>query len=123
MFYARYDVSAREKERISEGVDRLLRHMGASGKLRGFHYAAYMIEQVLEDPEKLHDVTKHLYRETACIFHVSPYSVERNLRTLIHSCWIRGNPAFLERVAGIPLRVPPTNSEFIDMMAAFLSRQ
>lgn len=115
------DAAAAWGELAPEDVCRLLRRMGASGKLRGFLYAAYMINQVRRDPERLQWITKRLYRETARIFQVSPCSVERNVRTLIRSCWGRGDPAFLERVAGVPLPDPPTNSEFIDMAAAFLS--
>lgn len=101
-------------------AERLLRCLGVSGKLSGFPYAAYMIEQVKEDPERIRLITKRLYRETARKFDVSPESVERDLRTLIRSCWKRTDHSFLEHIAGTTLHRPPTNSEFIDMLAAFL---
>ena len=35
-----------ENRKPEKSVDRLLRRMGASGKLRGFPYAVHMIERV-----------------------------------------------------------------------------
>ena len=63
-----------------------------------------------------------LYQEMARKFHISPSSVERDLRTLIRSCWEEPDRSFLEHVAGRALSKPPTNSEFIDMLAAFLRK-
>ena len=103
-------------------AERLLRCLGASGKLAGFPCAAYMVEQVREDPERIRLITKRLYRETARKFRISPSSVERDLRTLIRSCWEQPDRSFLEHVAGRALSKPPTNSEFIDMLAAFLRK-
>ena len=109
-----------ENRKPEKSVDRLLRRMGASGKLRGFLYAVHMIERVRDDPEALRLITKRLYRETARKFHASPVSVERDVRTLIRSCWLRGDPEFIREVTVVPLPYPPTNSEFIDMAAAYL---
>ena len=68
-------------------ADRLLRLLGASGKLAGFRYAVYMIEQVRDHPEKIQLVTKNLYMQAAILFDTTPNNVERNVRTLIHACW------------------------------------
>ena len=101
----------------------LLRRLGMSGRLHGFYYAAYMIERVVADPTEVVFVTKILYPATARHFRVSMYSVERNLRTVIHICWNRGNRAFMEEMAGTALDRKPTNGTFIDMAAAYLRRQ
>lgn len=100
----------------------LLRRMGASGRLKGFPYAVYMIERVAQEPEALYLITKRLYPETAKRFGVSAGSVERNLRTLVRVCWYRGDRAFMEKVAGCRLSRQPTNGAFVDMMAAYLRR-
>ena len=65
-----YYIPEQDTEAMQKPMDaeRLLRCLGASGKLAGFPCAAYMVEQVREDPE------------------------------------------------------PPTNSEFIDILAAFLRK-
>lgn len=98
----------------------LLRSLGATGKLAGFRCTVYMIERIQENPEQLQLITKRLYRETGKKFGVSAASVERNLRTLIHFCWSRTDHSFLAHIAGTDLRTPPTNSEFLDMLASYL---
>ena len=67
-------------------AERLLRSLGATGKLTGFRCAVYMVERIRENPEQLQLITKRLYKETGKKFGVSAASVERNLRTLIHFC-------------------------------------
>ena len=68
-------------------AERLLRLLGVSGKLTGFRYAVYMVEQVRDQPENMILITKRLYAQTAAHFQTTPSCVERNLRTLIQSCW------------------------------------
>ena len=75
-------------------AERLLRSLGATGKLAGFRCTVYMIERIQENPEQLQLITKRLYRETGKKFGVSAASVERNLRTLIHFCWAGQITAF-----------------------------
>ena len=38
-------------------AERLLRSLSVTGKLLGFHYTAYMIEQVAVDPARVHLIT------------------------------------------------------------------
>ena len=81
-----YYVSDLEKNGTLD-AERLLRLLGVSGKLSGFYYAVYMLEQVREKPECILLITKRLYRQTAQFFHTSSGCVERNLRTLVQACW------------------------------------
>ena len=81
-----YYVSDLEKNGTLD-AERLLRLLGVSGKLSGFYYAVYMLEQVREKPECILLITDH---------------------------------GLLERIAGHPLSQPPTNTQFIDMLAAYL---
>lgn len=114
-------VSELEKN-VSLDAERLLRLLGVSGKLSGFHFAVYMLEQVQEKPEYVLLITKRLYSQTAQYFHTTTNCVERNLRTLAQACWRQPNHSLLERIAGHPLSQPPTNAQFIDMVAAFLRK-
>ena len=41
-------------------AERLLRLLGVSGKLTGFRYAVYMVEQVRDQPENMFLITKRL---------------------------------------------------------------
>jgi len=65
-------------------AERLLRLLGVSGKLSGFYFAVYMIEQVRQKPDHILLVTKRLYKQTARHFGTTSSCVERNLRTLIN---------------------------------------
>lgn len=114
-------VSELEKN-VSLDAERLLRLLGVSGKLSGFYFAVYMLEQVQEKPEYVLLITKRLYSQTAQYFHTTTNCVERNLRTLVQACWRQPNHSLLERIAGHPLSQPPTNAQFIDMVAAFLRK-
>ena len=111
-----YYVSDHEKDTMQKPLDaeRLLRMLGASGKLAGFRQAAYMIERVRENPEYVQLITKRLYRETAQKFDTSSSCVERNLRTLIQTCWKYPDHSFLDLITGAPLMQVPTNTQFID---------
>ena len=40
-------------------AERLLRLLGVSGKLPGFHFAVYMLEQVQEKPEYITPITAY----------------------------------------------------------------
>ena len=112
-------VSGLEKN-VSLDAERLLRLLGVSGKLSGFHFAVYMLEQVQKKPEYVLLITKRLYSQTEQYFHTTTNCVERNLRTLVQACWRQPDHSLLERIAGHPLSQPLTNAQFIDMAAAFL---
>ena len=103
-----------------EEIARLLRGIGASGRLVGFHYTVYIVYTILQKPDEYFWITKCTYPETARYFKVSPSSVEHAIRTLIASVWNRRDHSDLNRVAGIELEKTPTNSEFVDMLVAYL---
>ena len=114
-----YYVSELEKN-VTLDAERLLRLLGVSGKLSGFYFAVYMLEQVQEKPEYVLLITKRLYKQTAQQFHTTSGCVERNLRTLVQACWRQPDHSLLDRITGHPLSQPPTNTQFIDMLAAYL---
>lgn len=103
-------------------AERLLRCLGVTGRLVGFRYTIYMVECVRDDPERVQLITKRLYPDTARQFNVSAASVERNLRTVIRTCWRQPDHGFLNYIAGVTLHRQPTSTEFIDMLAGFLRR-
>ena len=100
-------------------ADRLLRLLGVSGKLSGFYYAVYMLEQ---KPDNVLLITKCLYKQTAQHFETTSSCVERNLRTLVRACWRQPDHTLLDQIAGRPLRKPPTNMQFLDMLSAYLRK-
>lgn len=91
-----YYVSELEKN-ASLDAERLLRLLGVSGKLSGFYFAVYMLEQVQEKPEYVLLITKCLYKQTAQHFRTTRSCVERKICALlcrpaggsrITACWI-----------------------------------
>ena len=116
-----YYVSELEKD-VPLDAERLLRLLGVSGKLSGFYFAVYMLEQVQEKPECVLLITKHPYRQTAQHFNTTTNCVERNLRTIVQACWRQSNHSMLDQIAGCPLSQPPTNTQFIDMLASYLRK-
>lgn len=116
-----YYVSELEKD-VPLDAERLLRLLGVSGKLSGFYFAVYMLEQVQKKPEYVLLITKRLYRQTAQHFNTTTSCVERNLRTLVQACWRQPDHSMLDQIAGCPLSPPPTNTQFIDMLASYLRK-
>ena len=114
--------SAQERERMDKPLDAegLLRGLGVTRKLVGFRYVAFMVEQVLDDPDRIQLITKRLYPDTGRRVSVNGKSVERSTRNLIQFCWKWTDHSFLGQIAGTTLRRAPTNSEFIDMLAGYL---
>lgn len=105
------------------GAEQLLRKLGATGNLKGFRYAVHMIELAIENPDAVLHLNKDLYSVAAKRFHVSVSSVDRNLRTIVHVCWKRGNRTFLDEIAGVHLVIQPTNGMFLDIAASYLRRE
>ena len=103
-------------------AERLLRALGVTRKHKGFRYAEYMIEAVADDADRLRLITKCLYPETARHFDVTQYAVERSLRTLVKACWRKKDHTQLNLIVGTELREPPTNTEFVDYLAAYLAQ-
>ena len=104
-----------------EDIAKLLRSMGATGNFRGFDYIVSIIYQKLQRPNQQYWTTKMAYPETTVHFNVTPGSVERSIRTTIGSIWDKYDHSDIDRVAGRHLEDIPTNSEFLDIVAAYLS--
>lgn len=115
-----YSFHQNDKEVSPEKIARLLRSVGASGRLVGFNYIVYIVYNILQKPDEHYWITKCAYPDAARYFHVRPSSVEHAIRTVIASVWDRYDHSALNRVAGIELENMPTNSEFIDILVAYL---
>lgn len=102
-------------------AESLLRSIGATKRLTGFAYAVFMIEQIVSGQSSVQLITKRLYPETAKHFGVSPQAVERALRTVVNACWKYGDKDRLSRIAGRKLDRAPSNSDFLDMLSAYLT--
>ena len=104
-----------------EDIAKLLRSMGATSNLKGFDYIVFIIYQKLQQPNRHYWTSKLAYPETAARFQVKPGSVERSIRTVISVIWDKYDHSDIDRVAGRRLEDMPTNTEFLDMVSAYLS--
>lgn len=101
-------------------AESLLRSIGVTRRLTGFAYAVFMIEQIVSGQSSVQLITKRLYPETAKHFGVSPHAVERALRTVVNACWKYGDKDKLSRIARRKLTRVPSNSDFLDILSAYI---
>ena len=102
-------------------VQDTLQALGITRNYRGCHRAITAIELAMENEDRLEAVTKEIYLEVAKKCGCNWSAVERNIRTVVQRAW-RINRPLLIRMAGYPLEVPPTASEFIAIVANFIQR-
>lgn len=103
-------------------IYKLIRTLGATPKYNGYHFVAEAVQVALEAPEDPIKVTKDIYPILARRFKSSPQNIEHSIRTVVKVCW-GSNRDVLENVAGCPLDFKPTNSDFIDILANYLTQQ
>ena len=102
-------------------VYRLIRRLGATSKYKGYYYVAEAIKISMESQEQPIKITKDIYPYLAKKFKSTPMNVENDIRTVINVCWT-ANKSYLDSIAGYPLVYKPTNSEFVDMLAYYLTQ-
>ena len=103
-----------------KSAEDLLRRLGFSGKLRGFRYLTSAIAQTVVDPDRIFLITKVLYPDVAKQYQTTASKVERTMRHAIRNFWEHGGRETLEQVTGVHLTQRPTNSQFIDLVSAYI---
>lgn len=99
----------------------LIRKLGATSKYKGYYYVAEAVKISMEIQERPLKITKDIYPILAKKFKSTPSNIEHDIRTLVNICWISQRGA-MENIAGYSLDYRPTNSEFVDILAYYLSR-
>lgn len=102
-------------------VYRLIRRLGATSKYKGYYFVAEAVKISMECQERPMKITKDIYPRLAKKFKSKPINIEHNIRTVINVCW-SVNKEKLDEIAGYSLSYKPTNSEFVDMLAYYLSQ-
>ena len=97
-----------------------IRKLGAISTYRGFPFLADAIHTKMCHQNKSTMVTKDIYPHVAHKYETTDMNVERCIRIVINACWKKNKDGF-EEIAGHPLTHKPSNSEFIDMVAYYLS--
>lgn len=67
-------------------------------------------------------VTKDIYPSLARKYNMSAASVERDIRTVIETCW-RNDKRSMQEIFGYELNKCPSNSEFLDAISYFVTNK
>lgn len=102
-------------------VYHLIRKLGATSKYKGYYFVAEAVRISMEAQERPIKITKDIYPFLAKKFKSTPMNVEHDIRTVINVCWM-ANKKTMDEIAGYSLSYKPTNSEFVDMLAYYLSQ-
>lgn len=108
-----------DQEQLAWIVETVLRRLRISGKLKGLWYLNYAVIETVKDPFRTMLITKDLYPEIAKAHRTTIPRVERAIRTAVQSCWDNGRNE-LDQMAGYHLVKRPSNTEFIDLVAAYI---
>lgn len=103
-------------------VYRLIRQMGVTSKYTGYYFVADAVKLSMEDSGHPLRITKDVYPPLARKYKSTPNNIEHNILTVVNVCW-SANKEQMDRIAGYPLSYKPTTSEFVDMLAFYLSSE
>ncbi len=113
------------EDSLDKKITMLLHEVGIPAHIKGYVYLRQAIKQCCENGnEYLGAITKMLYPEVAAKFHTTGSRVERAIRHAIEVAWNRGDTDTINRIFGYSIsrnKDKPTNSEFIAMIADYLT--
>ena len=105
-------------------ITEIIHEIGVPAHIKGYQYLREAIMITVNDIDVINAVTKVLYPEVAKKFATTPSRVERAIRHAIEVAWDRGDLETLQKFFGYTvsnIKGKPTNSEFIAMIADYLS--
>ena len=100
----------------------ILRMCRVTSKYKGYFYLPDAIELALQLEEEPFRITKDIYPQLARRYQVTPYAIEGGIRTVVEKCWL-SNRELVKHILGYDLHKCPTNTELIDAMVYYLSKQ
>lgn len=100
----------------------LLRKFNVTSKYRGYFHVIEATMMYVENPDRYLMITKEVYPAVAKKLKDNSQCVERNIRSVIDRCW-KNNQVLLQLIANYPLPERPSNSEFLDILAYYVSTQ
>lgn len=100
----------------------IIRKLGVTSKYKGYFFLTDAIHLAMNFQDKPIKITKDIYPYLAQKYKTTPMNIERNVRTVINICW-EMNKKGVDEIAGHDLTYKPTNSEFVDMVAYYLSEK
>jgi len=117
-------IPVRNEPSLESVVTEVIHEIGVPAHIKGYQYLREAIILTIHDMDVINAVTKVLYPAVAKKFGTTPSRVERAIRHAIEVAWDRGDVETLQRFFGYTvsgIKGKPTNSEFIAMIADYLS--
>lgn len=111
------------KDALEDIIEQQLRLLRIKGNLKGLRYHTRAIASTICQPDLTISMTRDLYPLVADRCRATAHGVERAMRTAVKACWERGGRETLDQMAGYHLTERPTNAEFIDLVANYISRR
>jgi two-component system response regulator (stage 0 sporulation protein A) len=111
---------ADEKALLLKRISKVLYDLGMPTHIKGYHYARTGICMVFNNPELLGSFVRGVYGGIAGQYRTTGSRVERAIRHAIEVAWVRGNPAYINKLFGYTVsynKAKPTASEFIAKLA------
>lgn len=103
-------------------IEELIRALGVSRNYVGYHYLVKAVGIAVENRKAVEAVTKEIYPDVAKYYGTTVKAVERGIRTVRDVIWKYANRAALEAIMGFHLTERPKNSQLIDGLAHYISR-
>ena len=107
-------------------IKEVLNYFRMLPKYKGYSYLEDAIQLCREHSEYLTQITKVVYPELAKKYHVTPWSVERNIRTIIDKSWqmdrrlCEGQESRYNKFFEYNVIIRPSNAAFISMVVVRL---
>lgn len=105
---------------LQEDIQKTIRQFRVTSKYKGYILIIHAI--LLYENKDYVQITKDIYPVLAQKYHMSTTSVERNLRTVIETCW-RNDRRAVQEIFGYDINKCPSNSEFIEAIAYFVTNK
>lgn len=103
-------------------IENELHILGVTKNYKGYSQLKFAIERALEDEFRLQSVSKEIYIPVAERCGCPDYTVERNIRTVIHRIWKTHRNTLCE-IAGYIPKAEPSASELIAIIVTDIQRR
>ena len=103
-------------------ISNVMKELGVSASLSGYHYIRYGVELIIDDVSLI-DSTMKLYDNIATKFDTTVARAERAIRHAITVGWSRGDVDLEKKMFGYSVdanKGKPTNSEFLATVADYI---
>lgn len=95
----------------------MLRSIGMHPRYKGYAYVQFILSLILQRPEYLYNLRAAVYPRVIERFGCTQAGIERNIRFVVQKTFETGDPDKLEHIFGDRKCWPPTNTEFIAVLA------